>query len=203
MFVKDRALSQRRLPDRLSCGQMRALAIALVLLAGVPARADEAEHWYRGKHGTNRVVHVAITATGGALFVASETFLKADFAAVECRWCEPGSTDLRVRNALVWHDTQGAAMLSTLTGYVAAPVAGLGLVLVGTFADGAPTTAQVIDDTVPILETVALSQVVTQVVKFAAGRQRPFVHFGPPGAAHNVDDNLSFFSGHSALAFGI
>src|SRR5207248_3183347 len=121
-----------------------------------------------------------------------------------CRWCQPDSTDVRIRDALVWQNKQRAATLSTVTGYVAAPVAGLGLVLVGTFSrDGLPTNAQLIDDTVPILETVVLSQLVVQIVKFSGGRQRPFVHFGLPGTPPDLDDNLSFFSGHSALTFGI
>jgi membrane-associated phospholipid phosphatase len=44
------------------------------------------------------------------------------------------------------------------------------------------------------------------VVKLAVGRQRPFVRYGnwEPGSREgDPDDNLSFYSGHSALAFSI
>lgn len=180
---------------------MRAITVLVALgLAAAPARA---EPWYRGPHGHRRVVNLAITAGGAALYAASETFLKADLAPATCRWCSVDGLDADVRSALVWRDPGAARTLSNLDGFVVAPIAGLGLVLLGTAAQrGGVTWARAIDDTVPVLETVVLSQLVVQVVKFSAGRQRPFVHYGaggPPG----LDDNVSFFSGHSALAFGI
>ena len=177
---------------------MRLLAVML-LLAGSTAHA---EPWYSGKYGRSRIVHVSVIAAGGLVFIASETFLKPDLAAVQCRWCEPDSTDISVRNALVWNSTKTASILSNVTGYVLAPVVGIGLVGLGSITAENPTYGQVFDDVAPIFETIVISQLGVQAIKFGVGRQRPFVHFGPP-APHDVDDNVSFFSGHSALVFGI
>jgi membrane-associated phospholipid phosphatase len=178
-----------------------ALAVAAVGLAS--ATAVHAEPWYRGPHGHNRVVHVTITTTAGLLYLSSETFLKSSLAAEACRWCAPPSFDRSVRDSLVWTDRGKANTYSNLTGYVAAPVFGVGLTALGSLSGDQAGWGQLIDDTMPIFETVALSQVFTQIVKFSAGRERPFVHFAVMPQAHDKDDNLSFFSGHSALAFGI
>jgi len=178
-------------------------AIAAVALCAATLTTAHAEPWYRGKHGHNRVVHVTVTATAGLLYLSSETFLKSSLAAETCRWCEPPSFDRSVRNSLVWTDRSKANTYSNLTGYVAAPLFGIGLTALGSLSGDDPGWGQLIDDTMPIFETVALSQVFTQIVKFSAGRQRPFVHFAAMPQPHDKDDNLSFFSGHSALAFGI
>ncbi len=36
----------------------------------------------------------------------------------------------------------------------------------------------------PVLETVAITQIITQAIKFTVGRQRPYTHFGDPQAPH-------------------
>src|SRR4029077_20888425 len=60
-----------------------------------------------------------------------------------------------------------------------------------------------LDDTIPVAETIAVGQVLTQVIKFAVGRQRPYAHFGDGTQADTSDDNTSFISGHSVLGFSI
>jgi membrane-associated phospholipid phosphatase len=179
--------------------------VVVAIVVGMFGGSARAEHWYEGRYARNRITHLAITATGGAMFVASETFLKPDLAAVACRWCNPPAFDTRIRNALVWRDTNTARTASNLTGYVSAPGFAIGITLFGSFgylAEDEPPWARVIDDVVPVFETVVLSQVLAQAVKFSVARERPFVHFGFP-ARHDIDDNVSFFSGHSALAFGL
>jgi membrane-associated phospholipid phosphatase len=175
------------------------LIIALGLLSSSAARA---EPWSQGRYGHNRVVHLSITAVSGAWFIASETVLKSHLAPAACRWCEPDSLDARIRNAVVWSNPDHASLASNLSGFVVAPVFGLGLAIAGALTSEDPTTARVLDDTIPILETVTLSQSLSQIVKFSVGRARPYAHFDAP-APHQIDDDLSFFSGHSALTFGI
>ena len=177
---------------------MRVLALVFLLASSTA----HAEPWYSGKYGRSRIVHASVLAAGGFVYIATETFLKSDLAPVQCRWCEPDSVDVSVRNALVWHDTKAAAIISNVTGYVLAPVVGIGLVGLGSITSENPTSGQVFDDVAPILETVVISQLGAQAVKFGAGRQRTFVHFGPL-APHQLDDNVSFFSAHSTLTFGI
>ncbi len=179
---------------------MRRHAVVVALCLVAPAQAS-AEAWYEGRHGRNRVFHLSLAAGLGLGFAASESFLKPALAPDACRWCDPTSVDIRVRDTFLWKDRESAQLFSHLTGYVATPLFGLTMsALSGLSADDSGW-ARLIDDTIPILETVAISQAVTQIVKWSFGRQRPFVHFDNPPPEQ--DDNLSFWSGHSALAFGI
>jgi hypothetical protein len=179
---------------------VKPLLVLLALLVAQPSAADEP--WYRGKHGKNRVVHLSITLGAGTIYVLTEGPLKRFLAPESCHWCEPPQIDQDVRRALVWEDTTQAAMLSNVTGYIGAPVAAFGFTLFSIYRESTPTTARVIDDMLPILETIALSETLLQVVKMSVGRQRPFARFDPPGLKGD-DDNLSFFSGHSTLTFGL
>jgi membrane-associated phospholipid phosphatase len=180
-------------------GLVRSIIVAVVLLSATAARA---EPWYQGKYGRNRVVNLSITVATGLMFVGSEAVLKPPLAPVTCRWCQPDGFDVSVRNALMWSNTSSAVILSNIDGYAIAPFFGIGITAYAVATETDATTARFIDDLLPIVETVTVSQVLTQAVKFSVGRQRPFVHFGPP-APHDLDDNVSFFSGHSALTFGI
>lgn len=154
--------------------------------------------WYKGPRGRKRVLHLSIAAAGGALFLTSE-LLKPQLAADNCRWCKPPSFDESARDALVWDNTRRADILSSIDAYVVAPIAGITLLALSDYGAGFP---RFMDDTITVFETVALTQVVVQAVKFTVGRQRPFARFGTD-VAFEPDQNLSFPSGHSALGFSI
>ncbi len=181
---------------------MRRLVIALVIActAGSATAGPAREPWYRGPRGRERILHLAITGGLGLTFLASETVFKASLAGSSCRWCDPPGFDRAVRNALVWDNTRQAHVLSSVDAYVIAPVVGFGLLIL---SDPDTSWARLIDDTVPVAETVAISQIVTQLVKFTVRRQRPYAHFGEPPPAPGIDDNASFWSGHSVLGFSI
>lgn len=178
----------------------------LVVVAGLAvARPARPESWYQGEAGGRRLTHLLFGAAGSALYVVSETAAKSALAPDHCRWCNVDGLDDRVHRALVWGNPAPATALSTLTGFGAAPVLMLGLTAfsASAAAGDSEATGRIIDDTIPILETVLYSELVVQVVKFSFGRQRPFVHF--PVQLNTVptqDDNLSWFSGHATLAFG-
>lgn len=175
--------------------------VAIVAFLATSAGAEkDPTPWYHGKYGRNRVVHLSLTVSLGLVFLASETFLKDDLTTEACRWCEPPAFDRVTRNALVWEDKKRADLLSSIDAYVVAPIVGLGL-LIASEADASPS--RLIDDTLPVLETVAISQVLTQIVKFSVSRQRPYAYFADGEPLYTTDDNASFWSGHSALGFGI
>lgn len=166
------------------------------------ASPTQAEPWYRGEHGHNRVVHVTITAAAAAAYTLSETVLKPSLASPTCKWCSVDSLDANVRNAVVWQHRSTAVVLSNIDGYLLAPAFVIGMTSVGAWTANDSSTARVIDDTIPVLETVMLSELVDQAAKFSFARQRPYAHFTPP-ATQDIDDNVSFFSGHSVLVFGL
>lgn len=60
-------------------------------------------------------------------------------------------------------------------------------------------------DALLITEATFIAGALNQAAKFAFARERPFVHFLPRGddGARSSDDNLSFFSGHTTLAFAL
>jgi len=176
----------------------------LLVLAGAPGRAAADDgSWYEGPRGRARVIHLSVAAGFGAAFLVSETAAKPALAPDTCRWCDPPGLDKSIRDALVWDDYDEARSLSNLTGYVAVPALGLGLTAAASLVADDASWGRLIDDTVPILETVTISQVVTQIAKFSVGRARPLVRFRDVVDPDDQDNNLSFYSGHSALAFGV
>lgn len=180
---------------------MRAIvAVFVVVLASSPVFA---EAWYQGKYGTNRIVHTSIGAAGGISHLLTDGYLKTKLAPSVCRWCEPPAFDVAVRGALVWRNLHRAEVLSDLDGYVLAAVVNVGLLSIGTLSSGPATLARGIDDGIPVLEAVVLSNIVRQIVKYSVGRQRPAVHYGESTRPHGLDDNMSFLSGHTCLAFAL
>jgi membrane-associated phospholipid phosphatase len=180
--------------------------LGLSLAAAPQPAAAEPHTWHGGVSGPARVKRLVAVAIGGLLFGTSELVVKDAVVPDTCRWCRPPAIDTSARDALVWVDRGRADTLSNLTGYLAAPVVGIGVITLA--ASAAATTQEsrigrVLDDTLPIVETVVYSQLLVQVVKFAVARQRPRVRFAESPAAPGGDDNVSFFSGHSALAFAI
>ena len=161
------------------------------------ARAERPP-WYAGKAGQKRLLHIGIAAGGGAIFFTSELF-KEQLTSEQCRWCEPTTIDRGMRRLVVWDDTRTADILSTVDAYVLAPIVGIGLLIASDYDAGLPRW---LDDTIPVLETVALTQLVVQTLKLTVGRQRPFARFGSD-VLFEPDQNLSFPSGHSALGFAI
>ncbi len=161
--------------------------------------------WYQGNAGQRRLAHLSVFGLTGIGYVVSETVLKPVWAAKECTWCNPPGIDTSVRAALKWKDTKLAARLADLDGYVMAPLFGLGAIWLSSVDDHGKDTrvARWLDDSIPIIEALTFAQLVVQAFKFTAARQRPFVHFADAGRAHETDDNMSFISGHSALAFSV
>lgn len=185
---------------------MRWIATLCVLAGLAAAGPARAEPWYRGAAGKRRVTHLVFAAAGGALYGVSETVAKPALAPDRCRWCSVDALDDRVRSSLVWGNPRRAASISNATGFVAAPVVLLGLTAVAASgaAGAGERTGRIIDDAIPILETAAYSALVAQAVKFTFGRQRPEVHFRAPGTVPPTpEDNLSWFSGHATLTFGL
>jgi membrane-associated phospholipid phosphatase len=154
-------------------------------------------------------VDLPVAAGAAALWLALE-LLKGDLAPASCRVCDrhpDGSDalngpDAAVRAALRWHDPGAAAVASNVTGFVLAPVAALGMDAVAAAADG--RSHEIPANVLVLAEAAALAGTLDAIVKLAVGRQRPFVHFRDDATARpEPDDNLSFYSGHTSLAFSL
>lgn len=189
--------------------------LASLLASSVPHPPIEAD--MPKPRGVYRLRHTwwvdgSLTVAGGAAWLLSEGPLKHTLAPSECRWCDraPEGTDTLngldawARGARWSLEQQPLANnLSNVTGMVLMPLTMLGADALLAGQSGALSEVPV--DYLVIAESVVVSSLFTQVVKFSAGRERPFVHVLPPdqkALTPNPDDNnVSFFSGHTELAF--
>lgn len=157
-----------------------------------------------------------ITGTAGLLWIASETVFKKELAPETCRWCDRSADGTDTLNALDRWGRGVAAetpegrdrwdLWSNIGGFGLLPVGVLGGQYLLSSGSGAPPRYYAEDATI-IIETVAVAALVNQVVKFSVGRERPFVHVLPedqkPLTKHPTDNNLSFYSGHTNMAFAL
>lgn len=192
---------------------LSALVIGIVLLLSVPrsARADE------GTHAIAYDTRIDISVSA-ALFtwVVTAEMLKAQLVPEKCRWCYRAAdgadalnpVDGTVRRALLWKDTHAAGVTSDVLAFGVLPASSIGLPLLAAHRDDAITGAPV--DALVITETTLIAATVNQLIKFAFARERPFVHYLPrsPDGLRALtdspsDDNLSFYSGHTNLAFAL
>ena len=188
-----------------------AIFVALTILLGASrAQADGVREL---RYDTR--IDVAVTAVGSVWWLTSE-MLKADLVPEKCRWCyraEDGKDLLNpydgyVRKHLVWKSTDTAATVSSVLAFFVEPGTMMGLTALSEANDRAIGRFPV--DALLITEATVIAGDINQLAKFAFARGRPFVHYLPraPDVIRALtdspsDDNLSFFSGHTTLAFGI
>lgn len=157
-----------------------------------------------------------ITGVGAVLWVGSEGVFKDALAPDTCRWCDrnpdgtdalnsldkwgrgiAGTTEVQRKRADTWSNVVDFGLL---------PVSVLGAQYAISQGSGAPRSV-FFQDAGIIVETAVLASVLNQTVKFIAGRERPFVHVLPEdqkGLTEKPNDNnLSFYSGHTNLAFAL
>jgi membrane-associated phospholipid phosphatase len=157
-------------------------------------------------------VDVPVTVVAAAAWIVAEAD-KTHLAPVTCNWCDraPDGTDTLNgldswgRRAFLWHDTARAITASDITAFVLAPAAAYGLDWMAASRDGRRSDAPV--DAILITQAMAVASDVTDILKFTVGRERPFVHVLAPLARATTpqpaDNNTSFPSGHTTLAFAL
>jgi len=188
---------------------LAAVAAALVVLACRTGAAQPRDL----RHDTR--ADVAVTATGATWLLLSE-LLKGSLVPEKCRWCyraDDGGDLLNpydgwMRHRLRWTDTRAAHLASNVGLVVLEPATQLGLTFLAANQAGSPKSFPL--DALLITEATVVAGVLNQIAKFGFARERPFVHYLPraPNAIRELtaspsDDNLSFFSGHTTLAFAV
>ena len=180
---------------------------AAVLGTAAHARAEEPRALE-----VNPWVSGSVTALGAAGWIGSELG-KASLVPTQCRWCDrtpdgrdtvPG-VDESVRRGLRWNDPKTPATLSDIVGFAGLPVLVFGGLALGAGHESA--WRNIPEDFLVTTEAVMLAADLNQLVKFSFARERPFVHaLADAQKASTVapaDNNLSFFSGHTTLAFSL
>ncbi|MGC4065723.1 MAG: phosphatase PAP2 family protein [Polyangiaceae bacterium] len=154
---------------------------------------------------------VSITASSAVLAVSLE-LASPSLAPARCRWCDRDSDgkntlngfDAEVRDALRWQDPTSAKTASNVFAFVLAPLAGAGVGAVIMAREDHTRNLPV--DLLIVAQATMLSVNVGQGVKLALARERPDVHARSPeerAQRASTEDNLSFYSGHTSVAFAI
>lgn len=176
---------------------------SMIVAAAAPAAADPATDSHevdRPSRTKRRVIHAGITAAGGATYLAVQYGFKTRIPSGMTTWTAPPSFDTSIRNALVWSDPHVADHLADATGYYAAPILALGSLALAGKSHG---LGRVVDDSLPVLESAVGVSLLHHVVKFAVARERPAHHFGGIEVEPADDQQFSFYSGHTSLAFSL
>lgn len=182
------------------------LALALVVAPG-DARAD-APRPYQLRY--DAVLDSSVIGASIAFMLATE--LSGLVKPKDCRWCgrtgetsELNAFDRWGRRTMKWRDPRQAQFDSGVTAFLLEPAFATVDMIVVAAADNADRAFPV--DLLVMSEAVAVSTVLNQLTKIVFARERPFVHALTPDqrkkTVNPLDNNVSFYSGHSALAFSL
>ncbi|HET9452338.1 MAG TPA: phosphatase PAP2 family protein [Aggregicoccus sp.] len=155
----------------------------------------------------------ALTAGAAALLLGSEVLLKDKLARSTCNWCDRNDLGESTLNAVdrwgarIAGDADDQRQARTWSNVVTVGLLPAGVLGAGYLAGRSSGSTYLTEDLLMVAQAVLFSSSANQVVKFAAGRARPFVH-GMPEAERGLtespsDNNMSFYSGHTNLAFAL
>lgn len=196
---------------------MRFLVAVPALAALLLARQARADWFVHGadtepgeRHANDRLAYdlrIEVPLTLG--LIIGGAVLQASYDGPDsCNWCERGpggeselnGLDDWTRDTVRWKHPNVAQRMSDITGYVMVPLAGV--VGGGLVAWNEDRFHEVWANGVIATEAAAVSGLLTQVVKYAAGRERPSYHAATAEQrARRTGEFGSFWSGHSSMAF--
>ncbi|HTE55861.1 MAG TPA: phosphatase PAP2 family protein [Kofleriaceae bacterium] len=151
-----------------------------------------------------------ITGLGATFWVLEETVLKQSFAPDRCRWCDRdgdgantlNGVDQRVRDWLVWDNADAADTASNVTAYVVSPIVAFGMAALAAGREGRLHEWR--ENSLEVLEAMVIASAASKVTKAAFARKRPYAHFRTDQTQpEDPDENESFTSGHTTLAFSL
>ncbi|HEY1813449.1 MAG TPA: phosphatase PAP2 family protein [Kofleriaceae bacterium] len=140
-------------------------------------------------------------AAEGITYLTLEFGLNSELSPTHCRWCTPDAFDGAMADALAWRDTSLANTLGDVSGYVLSPILmSAGLVAAG-WGHG---TRRAFDDVAPIVEAAIVASLAQHLFKLTVARARPYAFHAASGTLEpNVENDVSFWSGHSSLTFSL
>ncbi len=183
-----------------------ALTATLGTLTPATARADAPR-----PHQLKYDVALDATVIGASVAFVLGTELVKAAKPLTCRWCDrDGEIDHlngldRWGRTLKWRDPRRSQFVSNVTAFLLEPAFAMVDMIVVSASDDADRAFPV--DLLVISEAVAVSTFLNQATKLVFARERPFVHALPPADRKTTpapsDNNVSFYSGHSAMTFSL
>ncbi|MBO4351302.1 MAG: phosphatase PAP2 family protein [Proteobacteria bacterium] len=140
-----------------------------------------------------------LTGSTGVLWITFE-LMKDYIAPDKCVWCQTNEMDETITDSLSWPTPSYAAKTADAVAFGAVPALAFGaLALSSGLEDRIGNFGA---DALLLTESLTISSLVNQFVKFGVGRARPFTIRNDPNMYKDrADDNLSFYSGHTNMAF--
>src|SRR5512137_559243 len=176
----------------------RVLAALLSLSLAAPALGQEQQQFTPLTYDWT-VDGIVTGATAAAVITLQ--LMKNQLAPLECKWCTPGSVDGDLARSLAWSNPKTANTISDVMQFVL-PLGAIGYGVLQGYRLGDPTAGW--SSALLITEATSIALLANVIVKYAVGRARPYVWMGQPGLYGDPrDENLSFFSGHTTLAFAV
>lgn len=175
----------------------RALAAVLALVLAAPAAGQETQLTPLSYDWT---VDGIVTGAAAATVIGLQ-LSKNQLGPLECTWCTPGSLDGDVARSVAWSSPKTANTLSDVMQF-AIPIGAIGYGVLQGYLLHDPSAGW--SSALLITQATSIALLANVIVKYAVGRARPYVWMGQPdlyGDPH--DANLSFFSGHTTLAFAV
>lgn len=177
--------------------------VFLLFATTVPMPAFGADRSLQGANTlpelrTDWKLDLAVTSIAAAGWFVTNVG-KESIGPAECHWCQVNAFDQWGHDHLKWSSPNAANVAAYATGYALTPMAAFGLDALAAYHDG--RLSGFWTDALVIAEAAALASFTTEIVKISVGRQRPRAHYGL--GSQNSDDNRSFPSGHTSLAFSL
>ncbi len=198
--------SRRSLTPLLFAGLL-AIAAPRGTRAERPVSTDRTDHAHALVIDLKVELPVVIVA---AAILGTSQLLQGPYGPSRCRWCDTRASlnafDATGMRAFEGADRTQAGLGSDLMGYAVMPVATLGLALAASLdasrgASPRDRARRYGIDVLLMSEATATTLSVMQLLKFSTARRRPSSIDEPVDQDRSVDQNLSYFSGHTALAF--
>lgn len=174
------------------------VAFSACLAGPAPARASDGDEYALEHHPGDLAVLGASAAAWAGLELAKDRLTPP-----ACRWCATNAFDDWARDQLLWSDAARAARASDVA-IVAMPTAAVAYAVLA--ARSGPGAREGWWDAVAIGEAVTLTGTLTSALKYAVGRERPYAlhdNYAAAGKEPGPEDRLSFWSGHTSMAFSI
>lgn len=120
-----------------------------------------------------------------------------------CKWCEPNDFDKTINEWLLSDNSESARTVSNIFAYGALPVVAIAGLVVPTLLQQDPDKFFILQDFLIVADSVLLAISLNSLTKVLTARKRPIFYYGRDQTAtdNQYGEFLSFFSGHTTLAF--